>query len=211
MGIKSNDILAFSATPVDGGMNISVTVGISNPATAMRLMSETLIAADEIDELKDRNRFLEGEDKHLTRTVRELEGNVAQLKRDREYDQSYGAQNAHALAETKKELKRVSTEFQMLLGLTETATVIKFNELTEQLVDVVCTLPSIGRNKIQFIKGVRTATGWGLKQSKDFADAMEMEGDNNIRVLPNIRRFAAMEFISFIEGSGYTAYIYGDA
>ena len=45
-------------------------------------------------------------------------------------------------------------------------------------------LESIGTEKVQVIKVVREATGWGLKEAKDFVDSVEQNGP---QILSNVR------------------------
>jgi hypothetical protein len=40
----------------------------------------------------------------------------------------------------------------------------------------------LSANKVQAIKNVRGATGWGLKEAKDFVDVLQVRGTNEIRV-----------------------------
>ncbi len=63
---------------------------------------------------------------------------------------------------------------------------------------------TIGPNKINAIKEIRTLTGWGLKESKDFTDDVEAHGPKTLRApdyieyervqtfVDNMRRFGAI-------------------
>lgn len=60
------------------------------------------------------------------------------------------------------------------------------------------------RNKIQAIKEVRAATGWGLKEAKDFVESAEM--DNGVQI-PSTFGYEVVEKLArSLQGTGYKVY-----